>query len=151
MKHGMAPKNGPRSKSYYRWQRIIQRCHNPNHRDYGRYGAKGTQVCDEWRFGRDGISGFTFFMECMGEPPTDYHSIDRIDPFKHYSPDNCRWATPKEQCRNRRRNTKYHAFGETKTQAEWCEQFNISHQCLRHRLNKMGLTIEEALTKPKYA
>ena len=143
----MATRNTKRDAIYRKWQHMIQRCHNPNDTDYFKYGAKGISVCDRWRFGVGNVSGFTFFLEDMGEPPEKTHSIDRIDVYGNYSPDNCRWATAKEQARNRTNNTHITAFGKNKTQSEWCEQFNISHQCLRYRL-KQGLTIEEALSKP---
>jgi len=147
MKHGMAPKHGPRKNIYRRWQHMIQRCHNVNDRDFPRYGARGVAVCDRWRFGDGETSGFTNFINDMGEPPNNAHSIDRLDVNGPYSPGNCRWATAKQQARNRTRNTYVEAFGLLKTQAEWCEKYGLSHQCFRHRL-RSGMTAEEALTRP---
>ena len=83
------------------YEAMIGRCTNPKYPSYSRYGAKGITVCDRWRFGEDGKTGWLCFFEDMGPKPTGY-SIDRIDSTKGYSPDNCRWATAQEQIANRR-------------------------------------------------
>lgn len=67
-----------------------QRCGNPNHPLYQRYGGRGIAVCRR----RD---SFTAFMHDMGERPGHRHSIDRIDNDGNYEPSNCRWATHKQQ------------------------------------------------------
>jgi hypothetical protein len=74
-----------------------QRCHNPNQPHYERYGGKGVRVCKKWR------DDFMAFYRDMGEPPSDKHSIDRINPSGNYEPRNCRWATASQQNRNKRR------------------------------------------------
>ena len=81
------------------WGQMINRCYNPNNSSYGRYGAVGTTVCDRWRFGENGRHGFLCFLDDMGERPSGM-TLDRIDPDKGYSPDNCRWANPKQQRSN---------------------------------------------------
>jgi hypothetical protein len=146
-KHGYAKPGAGRPNIYRRWQHMIQRCHNPNDRDYARYGAKGVYVCDRWRFGEGDTSGFELFLSDMGGAPSRSMSIDRVDVTGPYAPGNCRWADATQQARNRR-NTKYlTAFGETKPQQEWCDLYGISHQAFVHRL-KTGLSVEDALTKP---
>lgn len=78
---------------YNAWAGMINRCSNPNNTAYSRYGAKGISVCVRWR-------DFKKFLDDMGERP-DGMSLDRIDPYGNYTPENCRWATPKMQRANR--------------------------------------------------
>lgn len=91
-KHGM---DG--TPEYICWKAMNARCHNPNASNYTWYGAKGIHVCDRWR------DDFAAFFADMGPKPTATHSVDRIDPFKGYSPENCRWATQQQQMNNQRR------------------------------------------------
>jgi len=83
--------------TYRSWQGMKQRCNNPNIPDFQSYGAKGVSVCDRW------MNSFDAFVEDMGVRP-EGTSIDRINPFGNYEPDNCRWADPYTQYTNRRRN-----------------------------------------------
>lgn len=81
------------TRIYNIWQNIKQRCRNKNNPRYKKYSKVG--VCDSW------YDSFDAFYSDMGEPPTKYHSIDRIDNRKGYYKENCRWATPVEQVFNR--------------------------------------------------
>jgi len=81
---------------------MIARCTNPKSPSYCRYGAKGVTVCDRWLHGENGESGWTCFYTDMGPRPTD-RSIDRINNYKGYFLENCRWATRKEQAANKRK------------------------------------------------
>lgn len=71
-----------------------QRCNNPKNPKYKDYGGRGVKVCERW-------NDFALFLEDMGERPTGY-SIDRKDVNGNYEPNNCRWATAKEQRANQR-------------------------------------------------
>jgi hypothetical protein len=85
---------------YKTWGNIRQRCYNPKHISYKYYGAMGVTVCDRWE------KSFENFFADMGKRPSRDHSIDRKNPNGNYQPDNCRWATEKEQ-QNNRRNSKH--------------------------------------------
>lgn len=85
----------PEIRSYYG---MIDRCHNPHSAHYSYYGGRGIAVHKDWR----GKNGFARFLAHIGPRPSSKHSVDRIDNNKSYEPGNVRWATPKEQARNRR-------------------------------------------------
>lgn len=102
------------------WMRMIQRTTNKNCEDYTKYGYGSVGVCAEWL-------DFSKFLEDMGEPPSATHSLDRIDGSKGYSKENCRWATPKEQARNKSNNRVITLEGESKCLAEWCEILNLPY------------------------
>ncbi len=80
---------------------MVDRCYLKTAPNYRWYGAKGVTVCDRWLHGDGGRTGFQCFYEDMGPRP-DGLTLDRIDPWLDYSPDNCRWATWQEQGKNKR-------------------------------------------------
>jgi hypothetical protein len=86
---------------YYAWQNMKQRCLNPRNKRYGDYGARGIKVCDRW------LHSFKNFLEDIGYKPGPECSLDRRDNDGNYEPKNCRWATPKEQSKNTRRQQAY--------------------------------------------
>jgi hypothetical protein len=78
---------------------MLRRCYNPNWHKFAAYGGRGITVCDRWR----GEHGFENFLADMGERPAG-KTLDRKRVNENYEKDNCRWATQKEQCNNRRSN-----------------------------------------------
>lgn len=80
--------------TYVTWKSMRQRCMDPNSDGYPRYGGAGVTVCDRWQ-------DYANFLADMGARPPGM-TIDRIDPWGNYEPDNCRWADWSTQNRNKR-------------------------------------------------
>jgi hypothetical protein len=120
---------------------MSQRCTNPRHKSWSYYGGRRISVCDQWR------NDYTAFLAHVGRRPSPKHSLDRIDNDGNYEPGNVRWATKKEQQRNRRFNRYITLNGETLLLLDWAERIGIPHDALRDRLNR-NWPIERALTEP---
>lgn len=134
--HGMT-----RTPTYRTWRAMLRRCsREAMPRDISAYYGKGIRVCDRWH-------DFSAFLADMGIRP-DGMTIDRIDAAKGYSPDNCRWASAKEQARNTTRTKLFTVDGVSKTLMGWSESTGINHHCLYYRVNKLGLSICCALSMP---
>lgn len=94
--HGHASLNS-RSGTYNSWAGMIQRCTNPSNPAWKNYGGRGINVCSRWLV-------FENFLEDMGDRPSGM-SIDRTDNNGNYCRENCKWATAKDQSKNRRERT----------------------------------------------
>lgn len=141
-KHGeIARNNGAETKIYRTWKSIKSRCYNPNTIRYKYYGGKGVRVCDRW------LDSFELFKKDMGLPPTEVHSIDRIDSNGDYCPENCRWATPKQQRINNSMVNLIEYNGKTQTLTEWSQELGINRSTLSGRINRYGWTTERAFSK----
>jgi len=113
------------TKEYNSWNAMVDRCTNAKYHRYGDYGGRGIKVCDRW------LNSVENFYSDMGDKPIGM-SIDRIDNDGDYTPDNCRWATAKEQSRNRRNNR----LIEGKSMAEWCEENDLNYKVVFGRLHQ---------------
>jgi hypothetical protein len=143
-------KNG--NSTYVSWKCMKQRCDDPNKRNYRHYGGAGVKVCDRWR-------DFSKFVEDMGERP-EGKTIDRIDPYGDYEPNNCRWADWHTQNTNKRINEETERLRHyrkrkfltvnrvTKSYAEWAELLGITKGSFGRRLAN-GWTPERAVTEPR--
>lgn len=131
-----------RSRLYVVWSGMQQRCHNSNNPSHRNYGARGIVVCERWR------SSFEAFRDDMGEPPSSGASIERVNNDGPYSPENCRWADAKTQCRNRRKTLRINYRGITASIAEHAESCGIPYDVLVQRVTKYGWSINDAIEIP---
>lgn len=131
---------GSGSRLYQTWASMIQRCTNPHHKSFDRYGGRGVTICQEWR------DSFEAFAVHVGEPPSMDHSIDRIENSRGYEPGNVRWATPTTQSRNRRGRHMVTVGGESMPLSAAVERFGngLKYSTVHARL-KVGRSIDEAL------
>ena len=134
---------GSRTRLYRIWSGMKQRCYDKNYHSYNDYGGRGVGVCVEWM---DNFESFRTWAMLHGY--ADNLSIDRKDVNGSYSPDNCRWATEKQQNNNQRSNVFYVLNGESKTLSEWADIYGIDYFFLWQRITRAGMSLDEALTRP---
>lgn len=120
------------------WQGLRQRCKNPKTKRYPNYGGRGIRVCPRWD------SSYEAFASDMGPRPSPRHQIERKNNDGHYEPDNCVWATPKANTRNRTTNRLITHAGRTQCLAAWADEAGISSDTLRARL-RAGHSMDVAL------
>jgi hypothetical protein len=131
--HGMAD-----SPEYRVWCHVLARCGTATDAAYDNYGGRGITVCDRWLT-------FTNFYADVGPRPSPQHTLERIENDGNYEPGNVRWATRKEQNRNKRNNRLLTFNGRTQCIAAWAEEIGITWAALRARL-RLGWSVERALT-----
>lgn len=136
--HSLRASEG-KTRTYITWEGMKQRCLNPNHTSYPRYGERGIKICEKWL-------EFDGFFEDMGERP-EGKTLERRNNNGNYEPSNCYWATNAEQYANRKNTKVFEIDGITKTQSEWAKEYGMSVPALRARLNR-GMNIKDALTTP---
>ena len=138
--HG-AVVGGKPTRLYKVWDGMKERCYNKSKNYYYRYGGRGITMCDEWHY------SFEAFQEwAIANGYREGLTIDRIDNNKGYCPENCRWATIKEQNNNKSDNHYLTFRGETKTIMQWSELTGFSYATLSRRACKWKYaTAEEIL------
>ena len=105
---------------YVMWCGMNERCNNPNAGNYKWYGGKGIGICEEWR------DFLTFYRWALANGWKKGLSLDRINGLKNYSPENCRFVSHQQQCRNRVSNRPVTVNGVTLLQCEWEERLGLS-------------------------
>lgn len=132
--HGMT-----KTSTYECWKAMRGRCEKTGNIGYKHYGGRGISVCDRW-------SSFESFLADMGVAPIGM-SLDRIDVNGNYEPNNCKWSTDSEQCRNKRDNRLVTAFGKTMPMAAWSDVYGVKAAVIRQRLNR-SIDAETAVSMP---
>lgn len=132
------------SRAYNSWNHAKKRCTNPKGRSWKNYGGRGITMCRRW------AGSFSAFYADMGDPPTGL-SIDRIDNNAHYScgrhdlcedcrvrglASNCRWADPKEQANNTRKNLLVSIDGARETLSEAVDRTGLNYARTRARYHR---------------
>lgn len=126
---------------YRIWAKIKYRCYDKNCDKYENYGGMGVIVCDRW------FNSFENFFHDVGVRPSPKHSIDRFpNTAGNYEPTNFRWATHKQQCRNRRKNVLINHNGIRLVSAEWAEKINTTTANIEYH-TKRGKTIQYLISK----
>lgn len=127
------------SRLYHIRNGMIARCYNKNDKNFNKYGGRGIIICDDWK-----NSFEAFYNWAINNGYSEDLTIDRIDVDGNYSPDNCRWCSPKQQANNRRTNIKIKIGNATKTLSEWCEIFELPYGTINARYNRNGfISIDE--------
>lgn len=128
-----------KSRPYRQWVKMKSRCLNKDNPQYLNYGGRGITVCDRWL-------KFENFFEDMGSRP-DGMTLERVNNNLGYSPENCQWATSKEQNNNKRQNRIITMNGVRKTVAQWCDDLGVRPGLVYGRLAQ-GWDDTRALTDP---
>ena len=139
-KHGNATHHMSKTPIYRIWRAMVNRCENPNYKEFQNYGGRGICVSKSWR-------KFENFYKDMGHRPTG-KTLDRINNNLGYSKKNCKWSTLKEQTRNKRNNIIYRG----ECSADACKRLGGASGLIRKRLNR-GWSIKRSFTeksKSKY-
>jgi hypothetical protein len=123
------------------WGNMRSRCICSNRNDWALYGGRGITCDPTW-------ASFEAFLRDMGPKPSPQHSLGRIDNDGPYSPSNCRWESPYEQGANKRNNHRIGFRGKELIGPAWAREVGINPNTLKSRLNQMGWTAEDALSKP---
>lgn len=124
-----------KTRLYYVWSGMLQRCRNEKSRAYKNYGARGIKVCDDWDDFR------TFHKWAMANGYADGLSIERIDVDGNYCPDNCTFIPMAHQCRNKQNTIRYKG----ECLATVCAREGKNYQSVHSRVSKLGWSVGRAV------
>lgn len=122
------------------WSLMMRRCYGST-KDDAHYIERKITVCKRWH----SYQNFKSDMESTFEVGL---TLDRTNNDKGYSPENCRWATRREQAYNRRSNRLITFRGVTKHLSIWADELGIKRTTLSERIDSCGWSIEKAFTTP---
>ena len=131
-----------KERLYGIWSHAKSRCNNTNNTRYSDYGGRGIKICDEWN------EDYARFKDwSLKNGYKENLTLDRIDNNGNYTPQNCRWATAKQQQRNTNRNRIITFNGESHCVPEWSEITGLPIETIRARL-KRKWNIDRLMTQP---
>lgn len=133
-------KRGRRSPLYKTWANMLARCLDQANPTYRLYGGRGITVHEPWK-------DFSTFLLDVGDRPANC-SLDRVDGNGNYEPGNVRWATDKEQARNKRNNRVLTHDGKTMCVADWVDATGLSSALIINRIEYLGWSVEKTLSTP---
>lgn len=146
--HGHTKSGVKKHPLYNTWNSMVRRCRDRNTEGFEHYGGRGIKVCNRWSMGENGLSAFACFLSDMGDRPSPDHSIDRWPNNNgNYEPSNCRWATQKQQQRNRRSNRIVSFKGVMVPLTVAAELAGINPNTVWCRL-KLGWSMDDAINRP---
>lgn len=137
IKHGQS-----NTRLYTIWEHVKARCLNKNDDAYRHYGGRGITICNDW------LDFIPFYNWAITNGYNEKLTIDRIDVNKGYYPENCRWATRKQQSNNTRITKRINYNGTIKTLSEWSDELCINPDTLYSRIFRWNWSIERAFTTP---
>ena len=140
LKHGVFHKD---SRLYSIWNAMMSRCYNKNNKRFKDYGLVGITVTEKWH------DPSKFYIWAVNNGYSCNLTIDRINNFNGYSPDNCRWVDMKTQQNNRKNNKRFVVNGMSRTQREWEEFMGLSRGVIYNRL-KLGWSLAQAIFGRNY-
>lgn len=126
---------------YHIYQGMIQRCYNPNDKDFDNYGGKGIKICDEWL-----KNPVAFELWSLNHKYKDNLTIDRIDSNKDYCPENCQWITLGEN--SRRANANFiEVNGKTLSGTQWAKKLNLGCNTINKLIQKYSTDLVKEFIK----
>ncbi len=129
-----------RMPEYKVWSSMIQRCTNPRREKFASYGGAGIKVCFRW------LDSFAHFLMDVGPRPEPGMQLDRFPDQKgNYEPGNVRWATKRQQNRNKRNNVFLTHEGKTLIMSDWAQRLDLPVETIFWRIKK-GLSTEQVLS-----
>lgn len=127
------------TRLYRIWKGVHARTTYESQSAYKNYGGRGIGVCDEWK------NDFGAFRDwALANGYSDNLTIDRVDTNGDYTPNNCRWATRKEQNNNQRSNILLTFNGETHNAAQWADIIGVPRDRIYGRI-RSGYPVERVL------
>lgn len=127
------------SQEYNIWGNMLYRCNTDTSQLYSKYGGRGISVCSKWH-------DYDAFIYDMGQRPSESHSIDRIDVNGNYCKENCRWATKRQQSRNRTNSRYIYIDGKKLQVDDYCEIYNVSKYAIKNRIRR-GWSNDKIISK----